>query len=135
VYASGLGATLPAVTEGTQSPNSPLANTIQTISATVNSAAANVTYAGLAPYLAGVYQVNVTIPSTASSGDNVVEIIGPDSDNYQALIPVGSSTTTSSADPGTEQPRVRKPHGASKKTPLSERPPLPCFNVGPCSTR
>jgi uncharacterized protein (TIGR03437 family) len=135
VYASGLGATLPSVTEGTQSPSSPLANTVQTISATVDSTEATVTYAGLAPYLAGVYQVNVTIPTTATSGDNVVEIIGPDSDNYQALIPVGSSSTTSSVDPGTEQPRVRKPHGAAKKTPMSERPPLPCFNIGPCSTR
>jgi uncharacterized protein (TIGR03437 family) len=130
VYLSGLGATLPAVTEGTQSPSSPLANTIQTIYATVSGTTATVAYAGLAPYLAGVYQVNVTIPTTVSTGDNVIEIGGPDSDNYQALISVGTAAVTSAARPpdtAGPQPQLTRQHRLAK--PGSGARVRPCFVI------
>jgi uncharacterized protein (TIGR03437 family) len=129
VFMSGLGATLPSVTEGTAGPTNPLANTTATIAAYVNGIQANVAYAGLAPSLAGVYQVNLTIPSNATSGDNVVEILGPDSDNYQALISIGTGSASSSAVSSAARPNVRgfRAHNAA-------RPVTPSYRAEPCFT-
>jgi hypothetical protein len=85
-----------------------------------------VAYAGLAPYLAGVYQVNVTIPTTVSTGDNVIEIGGPDSDNYQALISVGTASVTSAAKPA-PQPQLTRQHRLAK--PGSGERVRPCFVI------
>ncbi len=131
VFVSGLGATLPAVTEGTAGPTNPLANTVQTISAYVGGVQATVGYAGLAPYLAGLYQINLTVPTTVTAGDNTVEILGPDSDNFQALIPIGTGSTTSSART-VPQPEVQtaKPVRVDKRL-HAVRPPTGCFVTNP----
>ena len=57
---------------------------------------ANVQYAGLAPVLAGLYQLNVTIPSGVNTGNVDVEILvgSPatdyfSADYYIATIPIG----------------------------------------------
>jgi len=75
---------------------------------------ATVGYSGLAPQLAGLYQINVTVPSGVTTGaDNTLEIVGPDSDAAEALIPVGSATAGSASS--APQPAVRK-------LPMSSRP-------------
>ena len=51
--------------------------------------AAPTAIAGLAPGLAGLYQLNVTIPSGVSAGNATVEISTVDADNLQATIPIG----------------------------------------------
>jgi uncharacterized protein (TIGR03437 family) len=67
LYASGLGATSPTVPAGTAPPNMPL-STVSGVTATVGGTAATVQFAGLAPGLPGIYQLNIQVPSNASSG-------------------------------------------------------------------
>jgi len=68
VYASGLGALNPAVAAGTPAPSSPLSNTTLPVTATIANQTATVMFAGAAPGLIGVYQVNIQVPATAPSG-------------------------------------------------------------------
>ena len=103
IFMSGLGATQTPITEGTASTTTD--NSVATISAYIGGNQATVAYAGLAPFLAGLYQVNVTVPANTTAGENTVEILGPDSDSFQATIAVGSTTGTSSAIRGA-QPKV-----------------------------
>jgi uncharacterized protein (TIGR03437 family) len=67
-YGSGLGQTNPAVPAGEPSPASPLAWAIITPQVTIGSQPARVTFAGLAPGLASVYQVNVQVPDGLTPG-------------------------------------------------------------------
>ena len=67
-YGSGLGMTNPTVAAGQPSPLSPLAWAVATPQVTIGSVPAVVTFAGLVPGLAGVYQVNVTVPQGLASG-------------------------------------------------------------------
>jgi uncharacterized protein (TIGR03437 family) len=90
VFVTGLGSTFPLVPDGAAGPSPNLANTSATMTATVDAIPATVTFAGLAPGLAGLYQVNVTIPSGVTPGDVYLELIGPDSDALEAGIQVGS---------------------------------------------
>ncbi len=103
VYLTGLGAVYPAITDGAAGPENPTSQATNTITAyidatsTANSVQATVGYAGLAPTLAGLYQVNLTIPSGVTGGDNYLELAGPDSDTYVSLISIAGSSTTSDA--------------------------------------
>ena len=54
--------------------------------------AAPVSYNGLAPQLAGLYQINVQVPAGVGAGDHALAISGPDSFTAEALIPVGAGT-------------------------------------------
>jgi uncharacterized protein (TIGR03437 family) len=73
----------------------------------VGGQAATVTFAGLAPGFAGLYQVNLTVPSGLTAGNLAVDIIGPDSLTSEALLPVGG---TAAATAG-EQKRSPDRHG------------------------
>ncbi len=90
VYLTGLGAVNPGIPDGSAGPLSPLSNTTNTITGDISGIAATVTYAGLAPQLAGLYQVNVTIPAGVTSGENFLDISGPDSYTSEAMISVGT---------------------------------------------
>ncbi len=121
-FVSGLGTVLPPITDGTPGPSPTLSNTAPAgdITADINGTAATVQYAGLAPYLVGLYQLNVTIPTTATAGDNYLEIFGPDSDNLQALIPVGSGATGAAVSKAARRP-------APRLRPRSKPRPQACF--------
>jgi len=106
VYLTGLGDVTPAVTDGALGPSNPPSLTTNNITAVVGALAATVTYAGLAPQLAGLYQVNIQIPSGVSAGDNVLTIFGPDSETAESVIPVGAGAISS---PAASQQVVRKP--------------------------
>jgi uncharacterized protein (TIGR03437 family) len=71
LYASGLGALTPAIPAGTPAPASPL-STVSGVTATIGNQSATVMYAGAAPNLVGIYQVNVQVPLTANLGSNRV---------------------------------------------------------------
>lgn len=122
VFVSGLGTVAPLITDGTQASATNLSYTypMNNITADINGTAATVTFSGLAPYLIGLYQLNVTVPSTATSGDNYLEIFGPDSDNLQALIPVGSGASAAAVSKST---RRFAPRGRRRSTPR----PAACF--------
>jgi len=106
VYLTGLGTTDPMVPDGAAGPASSQTN--NTITADIGGLAATVTYSGLAPQWAGLYQINVTVPSGVTAGDNSLDISGPDSYAAEALIPVGTATAAS-ASAAPLAAAVRKP--------------------------
>ena len=110
VYLTGLGQVFPPIADGTPGISgptcSPLNCTVNTINAAIDgptaSTAASVLYAGLAPTLTGLYQVNLTIPTGVTAGDNYLEIDvlnaagNPTSVSEEAIIPIGSAGLSAS---------------------------------------
>ena len=99
IYLTGLGAVNPTIQDGGAGPSDTLSKTTNAISADISGISATVTYAGLAPQLAGLYQVNVTIPSGLTAGDNVIDIVGPDSYAGEALISISTSSNADAIPP------------------------------------
>jgi uncharacterized protein (TIGR03437 family) len=97
MFVSGLGTVNPAVADGTPGPTSTLSVATNSITVLVGSAPATVAFAGLAPQLVGLYQINFTVPSGLTAGDNFVDIIGPDYYTSQALISVGTGTSAAAS--------------------------------------
>jgi uncharacterized protein (TIGR03437 family) len=70
VYLTGLGATNPAVQDGAAAPTKPLALVPAPVNVYVGGElVTNVQFKGLAPTLAGLYQLNIQIPTDISPGD------------------------------------------------------------------
>ena len=92
VYVTGLGDVTPSIGDGTPGVSSSTSNAI---TAAVNNTPATIAYAGLAPTLVGLYQVNVQIPSGIAAGDWYLDISGPDSYTSEAVISVGSGSLAS----------------------------------------
>jgi uncharacterized protein (TIGR03437 family) len=112
IYLTGLGTTNPVITDGSAGP--PSSSTNNAIMVFIGGIqATNVPYSGLAPDLAGLYQINFTVPSGVTAGDNTLEIVGPDSDAAEALIPVGSALTASARS--APQPAMRRPRRAGPR--------------------
>ncbi len=74
VYCTGLGAVSPAAVTGA-APSTPPQQTVAAVQAYVGGALAQVTYAGLAPGFAGLYQVNVQIPPGTASGTQSLQVV------------------------------------------------------------
>jgi len=87
VYLTGLGTVSPNVPDGAVgSSTAPFNTTTNQINVWIDGIPATVTYAGLAPGLAG-YQVNVTIPQGVTSGKDVyLDIDTPDAYVSQTTI-------------------------------------------------
>jgi len=77
MYGLGLGVTDPLVAAGIASPVSPLARAVQTPHVQIGGLDATVTFAGLTPGLAGVYQVNAIVPAGVPSGLQSLFWFGP----------------------------------------------------------
>ena len=105
MFATGLGSVFPGVDDGLAGPVSPLSystyfNTDATknqIRVLVGNVTAAVVYAGLAPNLTGLYQINFQVPSGLTAGDNTLDLSGPDSFTAQAVIAVGGAGTVTSS--------------------------------------
>lgn len=117
VFATGLGTVYPPVTDGTAPPDSPLSYTDSMIAADVDGVSATVSFAGLAPGLAGLYQINVQIPSTTTAGDHLLDISAnnPSTTNLEAysqqiLVSVGAGTaaTAGTSPVASARPRHRR---------------------------
>ena len=107
VYLTGLGTTNPPIPDGSAGPASSQTN--NTIQVYIGGLQATVSYSGLAPDLAGLYQINFTVPAGVTAGDNTLEIVGPDSDAAEALIPVGTALAASAASPAPQPAALRRP--------------------------
>jgi uncharacterized protein (TIGR03437 family) len=108
VFLSGLGAPFPSNPDGALRVSDFLVQTINTDISGVPTVAGPYSYTGLAPGLAGLYQINFYVPSgpfcptTAGTpcmtvGDNSLDITGPDSVTSEATIPIGSGTAAALA--------------------------------------
>jgi uncharacterized protein (TIGR03437 family) len=120
VVLTGLGNVSPPVADGAAAPSNPSASTSNPVTASIGGVAATVNSASLAPGSAGIYQVDLQIPSGAAAGDNVLGISGPDSSAMQALISIGGGQTASSAA------RHQRSHSTAPA-----RWTQPCFFPGP----
>lgn len=117
LYLTGLGTVTPSIADGALGPTGTLsvADLYPTyLSVYFNDytngstgVMGNIQYAGLAPGLAGLYQINVQVPMTGlGAGDSVyVEIVTDTADINQIQIPYGSSSAGSSV-----RSARRKPH-------------------------
>jgi uncharacterized protein (TIGR03437 family) len=74
IYLTGLGQVTPAVPDGAAAPADPVSNTQARVQVMIDYQSATVSFAGLAPGFAGLYQVNAVVPQTPDSGDVSLEI-------------------------------------------------------------
>jgi uncharacterized protein (TIGR03437 family) len=68
VYASGLGAISPVMPAGSVPPTSPLSLVTGNVGAFTGGVPSTVQFAGAAPGFPGLYQLNIQVPTGASSG-------------------------------------------------------------------
>jgi uncharacterized protein (TIGR03437 family) len=90
LFLSGLGPVNSTVAAGAAGPSSPLAYLVNPLLGVyIDGVSATINYQGLAPGLAGLYQLNVTIPAGVTTGTSVnLEIDTVDAYNSQATIPI-----------------------------------------------
>jgi uncharacterized protein (TIGR03437 family) len=67
-YSTGSGPVSPAVADGAAAPQSPPAMVTDSVSATIGTDTAHVSFAGLAPGFVGLLQLNIEIPSGLATG-------------------------------------------------------------------
>jgi uncharacterized protein (TIGR03437 family) len=70
IWCTGLGAATPAATDGALTPDTPYYTTPNPV-VTIGGQSAGVLFSGLTPGYAGLYQINVTVPSGIAPGDSV----------------------------------------------------------------
>jgi uncharacterized protein (TIGR03437 family) len=95
LYAIGLGATNPAVPAGLAPSTIVQTATLPTL--TVGGVDATVSFAGLSPGEAGLYQINFTVPAGVQGNAPVVLSIGGQSSNSVSLPLTGISAITNGA--------------------------------------
>jgi len=71
IYATGQGAVNPPVEDGVATPSQPLSRSISTPNVFLRGRQLEVTYSGLAPGLAGVWQLDVALPADVPTGINM----------------------------------------------------------------
>jgi uncharacterized protein (TIGR03437 family) len=103
VYLTGLGATNPPVATGAPGTVGPFSETTETLDASVGGKAAKIVFSGLAPFLRGLYQINIELPTTVASGSQYLDIGGPDALSSQIQLPI-SGPRSAVAEP---LPRTR----------------------------
>jgi uncharacterized protein (TIGR03437 family) len=71
IYCTGLGAVSPPLAAGAAAPASPLARVTAAVAVSIDGRPAEVSFAGLTPGFAGLYQVNAVIPAGVRTGQRV----------------------------------------------------------------
>jgi len=132
LYVTGLGTVTPAITDGALGPSNPLSwsdlykadnlgvyfNDYGT-NGTVGNAG-NIEYAGLVPTLAGLYQINVQVPTNGLvAGDSVeVEFVTDAADVNEIRIPYGSAaggSLTEARPSAISRTRAMRWHGRKRE--------------------
>jgi uncharacterized protein (TIGR03437 family) len=85
IYCSGLGGITSSLESGTAAPSSPLDQTTSPASVTIGGIGAQVSFSGLTPGSAGLYQINATVPLTAPVGSQVPLVVGVAGRTSQAV--------------------------------------------------
>ena len=126
LFLTGLGTITPAITDGAIGPTNPLSyadqfnsNNMGVFFDDYNNNAfpqGNVTYAGLAPGLAGLYQINVQVPTGVGPGDVYLEVFTDYADVNQIQVPVGSGTSAAARVPAGPVRMHRRPMATRKRT-------------------
>ena len=89
IYLTGLGLVKPSVPDGAAGPVSPLSYTISDVTTFFGGDAGVTQYQGLAPGLAGLYQLNVQIPKDAPIGGQIqLDVKGNLCESAQIRIPI-----------------------------------------------
>ena len=96
VFLTGLGAVNPSISDGAAGPVDTLSKSTSTIQVYIAGTQATVGYSGLAPQLGGLYQINFTIPAGVTSGEQNLDIAGPDSYAGVCTISIGTGSGSSS---------------------------------------
>jgi uncharacterized protein (TIGR03437 family) len=88
VYFTGTGPVSPAVADGAASPKGTPAQVTSSATATIGSATAQVSFAGLAPGFVGLGQMDIVVPSGLSSGNYTLtlSIAGENSNSAQISV-------------------------------------------------
>jgi uncharacterized protein (TIGR03437 family) len=87
LYVTGLGAVSPAVKDGFAAVAKPLSYVVADVTVSVDGINAPVSFKGLAPGFAGLYQVNFEVPKGVSSGELVsISIATPDAVTNEAKL-------------------------------------------------
>jgi uncharacterized protein (TIGR03437 family) len=120
VFLTGLGTVTPTITDGALGPSSTLSwadvnsagNMVVSFNDFFNGSTQNqgtIEFAGLAPGLAGLYQINVQVPTSGlGSGDDVyIEFSTDAADVDQIQIPYGSSGAATTLKPPVQALRAR----------------------------
>ena len=74
VFLTGLGAVNPPVPDGVAAPARPLSQMVGLVNIYVGGLLANVQFKGLAPTLAGLYQLNIQIPPNIGPGPQTLAV-------------------------------------------------------------
>jgi uncharacterized protein (TIGR03437 family) len=149
LYVTGLGTVTPAITDGAVGPSSPLSwsdlynagyltvyfDDYSSFACSIGCVG-NIQYAGLVPTLAGLYQINVQVPTSGlGDGDTVyVEFITDAADVNEIQIPYGSGSQLRGAPASTRRlaraSRIRAMHSQARK-PMSRgaRGDIPAVGV------
>jgi len=89
IFLTGLGAVTPATADGAAAAANPLSLVNAPVNVYIGGERATVSFKGLAPGFAGLYQLNVAVPATAPSGANVpVGIETPEAFHDQAVVAI-----------------------------------------------
>ena len=75
IFCTGLGAVNQTIPDGAAAPSSPPANTLAAATVTIGGNNAAVSFAGLSPGFAGLYQIDATVPSGVTPGNEVPVIV------------------------------------------------------------
>jgi len=101
VFLTGLGAVFPTVADGALggATASNLNTTLPgTVGANIDGIVVDSTaipYSGLAPGLAGLYQLNLTVPAGVGTGNVFLDVATSDAYTSQVALPVGPATASS----------------------------------------
>jgi uncharacterized protein (TIGR03437 family) len=115
MYLTGLGAVTPQLADGVAAPSSPLSVSVEAADTLVALddgvdplAVVDISFAGLAPGFAGLYQVNFTVPASGLTNGYILIVLATvEAQNYMSTISLSGFPETSQVVPSRRASRPR----------------------------